>query len=579
MVQACRQRMPSCRCWRSSGSAVVLLLAQRWFGAPSWAVATRQDVGSVLLFVDPWLVPAHSAHWEPVVPAAAKEPSNPLMTEREIWEVRWDNTYPTTRWDEGMQKFRMWYGSTLSCDRVPKPSDAKPNPIDGCGHPTWHSQWPDQVPRQTPSGLSGILYAESQDGLHWTKPHLNLIPWGDPPGKGCSRVGRGSCVVDRQYPPCLNGTLGGGDLFRANLTLPRAVERCRSSARCAGFSTLTAGGGCPDNSTLLDVHFKDSYGAKRLSKEAGWHSWQDAAKGGTTPLINGTNIVAMHTGGDGIVFDARDTNASRRYKLFGGIDWHLCAERPASNVAVDGTAWPPCHLTGADYSADGIHFEHGYNESTIPSSQFYDVIGQNDGTLDVAIFDDALGYWWGLVRVDAGFVGRPGAANANPRRTGRFTTPDMRGNFSAAVQVFNGTADYQIYMVLPFRMPEWRPGYFMATASFLLLNQTVRTELLHSTDSGLHWAQLAPGTEFIPLGSPGEFDSFTTYGSTCSAEQICNLGIDIYVQNLHTNVAYTLHGAGIPAGQARPNHYSIQRTPMSLCFTVRTSLQSHLTLP
>ena len=571
--------MPSCRCWRSSGSAVVLLLAQRWFGAPSCAVATRQDVGSVLLFVDPWLVPAHSAHWEPVVPAAAKEPSNPLMTEREIWEVRWDNTYPTTRWDEGMQKFRMWYGSTLSCDRVPKPSDAKPNPIDGCGHPTWHSQWPDQVPRQTPSGLSGILYAESQDGLHWTKPHLNLIPWGDPPGKGCSRIGRGSCVVDRQYPPCLNGTLGGGDLFRANLTLPRAVERCRSSARCAGFSTLTTGGGCPDNSTLLDVHFKDSYGAKRLSKEAGWHSWQDAAKGGTTPLINGTNIVAMHTGGDGIVFDARDTNASRRYKLFGGIDWHLCAERPASNVAVDGTAWPPCHLTGADYSADGIHFEHGYNESTIPSSQFYDVIGQNDGTLDVAIFDDALGYWWGLVRVDAGFVGRPGAANANPRRTGRFTTPDMRGNFSAAVQVFNGSADYQIYMVLPFRMPEWRPGYFMATASFLLLNQTVRTELLHSTDSGLHWAQLAPGTEFIPLGSPGEFDSFTTYGSTCSAEHICNLYIDIYVQNLHTNIAYILHGAGIPAGQARPNRCSIQRTPMSLCFTVRSSLQSHLTLP
>ena len=99
------------------------------------------------------------------------------------------------------------------------------------------------------------------------------------------------------------------------------------------------------------------------------------------------------TGGTGIVYDTRDANASRRFKLFGGIDWHLCSQRPASNVAVDGTAWPPCHLTGADYSADGVHFEHGYNESTLPSAQFYDVIGQNDGTLDVAIYDEHLGHW------------------------------------------------------------------------------------------------------------------------------------------------------------------------------------------
>jgi hypothetical protein len=36
-----------------------------------------------------------------------------------------------------------------------------------------------------------------------------------------------------------------------------------------------------------------------------------------------------------------------------------------------------------------------------------------------------------------------------------------------------------------FRLPSWKPGYYMATASFLLLNQTVRTELLHSSDHGL----------------------------------------------------------------------------------------------
>jgi len=54
---------------------------------------------------------------------------------------------------------------------------------------------------------------------------------------------------------------------------------------------------------------------------------------------------------------------------------------------------------------------------------------------------------------------------------------------------------------------------FRATASFLLLNQTVRTELLQTTDHGLNWTQLAPGEEFIPLGPPGAFDSYTTYTS------------------------------------------------------------------
>eukprot|EP01051_Picozoa_sp_SAG22_P004303 SAG22_NODE_227_length_14641_cov_11.007908_7_plen_418_part_00 len=301
-------------------------------------------------------------------------------------------------------------------------------------------------------------------------------------GAECSRVGRGPCIPDgaRPFPACLAGRLAGGDLFLANLTLPAAVRRCRGSARCAGFSAATGsaaaaagGGGGPSNSTVFEFHFKDGYGARRLEKAAGWSSWQDAAKGGGEGQVNNTNIIAMHTGGTGILYDERDANASRRYKLFGGIDWcvalsgtitldcwtsalpvsclltgvlpggcrHLCTARPASNVAVDGTAWPPCRLTGADYSADGIHFEHGANESTIPASQvcaahqpwpaintahpetmtavpatmamglflaclltlsfsvclslwprlvlqFYDVIGQNDGTLDVAIYDE-----------------------------------------------------------------------------------------------------------------------------------------------------------------------------------------------
>ena len=51
----------------------------------------------VWLFVDPGVVAASSRGaggdaWEVVVPPVKKEPSNPVMSETEIWEVRWDNT-------------------------------------------------------------------------------------------------------------------------------------------------------------------------------------------------------------------------------------------------------------------------------------------------------------------------------------------------------------------------------------------------------------------------------------------------------------------------------------------------------
>ena len=48
-------------------------------------------------------------------------------------------------------------------------------------------------------------------------------------------------------------------------------------------------------------------------------------------------------------YDMQDKNASRRYKMFGGMHWEMCGTRPASNVAVDGTAWPPCKDLGALY--------------------------------------------------------------------------------------------------------------------------------------------------------------------------------------------------------------------------------------
>ena len=49
---------------------------------------------------------------------------------------------------------------------------------------------------------------------------------------------------------------------------------------------------------------------------------------------------------------------------------------------------------------------------------------------------------------------------SNGRRTGRFTTKDFV-KFTPAVQAFNGSADYEIYTLQPFRLPSYRPGYYL----------------------------------------------------------------------------------------------------------------------
>ena len=36
---------------------------------------------------------------------ARKDAMSPVMREKEVWEVRWDNTYPTTTYDEAMGKY------------------------------------------------------------------------------------------------------------------------------------------------------------------------------------------------------------------------------------------------------------------------------------------------------------------------------------------------------------------------------------------------------------------------------------------------------------------------------------------
>ncbi len=81
-----------------------------------------------------------------------KAAQNPLFVEDRPWETRFDNLYPNVMWDPATESYRCWYNLFLVT--IP---DWLPS-TDGT------ERW---LYRQ-----SGVCYAESRDGLRWTKPEL-----------------------------------------------------------------------------------------------------------------------------------------------------------------------------------------------------------------------------------------------------------------------------------------------------------------------------------------------------------------------------------------------------------------------
>lgn len=64
----------------------------------------------VWLLVDPAVVAdggASSSGWQLELPTPIKESANPLLVEDKLWDVRWDNTYPTTRYDTDAKLYKM----------------------------------------------------------------------------------------------------------------------------------------------------------------------------------------------------------------------------------------------------------------------------------------------------------------------------------------------------------------------------------------------------------------------------------------------------------------------------------------
>ena len=101
---------------------------------------------------------------------------------------------------------------------------------------------------------------------------------------------------------CKTGGLTGGDLHQANMTIAAAQAWCRTNTKCGGFTAHTRAGACGDTGFgVLDMHFKDEWGANRPIKDASSSSWTPttgpSAPTGTANAIGvtrGNLVFALH---------------------------------------------------------------------------------------------------------------------------------------------------------------------------------------------------------------------------------------------------------------------------------------------
>ena len=92
-----------------------------------------------------------------------KAPENPLLTEQQPWEPRFDNLYPNVLFDEQEGLYKCWYSPFIidqAVTRTPAERRATLSYMDAL-----HGN----------ERYAGVCYATSLDGLNWTRPGLGLV--------------------------------------------------------------------------------------------------------------------------------------------------------------------------------------------------------------------------------------------------------------------------------------------------------------------------------------------------------------------------------------------------------------------
>ena len=173
-----------------------------------------------------------------------KHPANPLFREDRPWELRFDNLYPNVQFDPERRLYRCWYSPFIVDPEVAGSTAAER-----------------ENRRYRPHDREmGVCYAESRDGLRWTKPELGLVEF-----EGDSR---NNLVV--------RGPHGAGVLFDPQDADParRFKMFCRVSDRAKTMGVAFSRDGlrwsdplpCPEIQVPGDTHNN----ALRLGKDGGY---------------------------------------------------------------------------------------------------------------------------------------------------------------------------------------------------------------------------------------------------------------------------------------------------------------------
>jgi hypothetical protein len=126
--------------------------------------------------VDPRTLPALAE----VTMGAAQKHGVPLVMEDQPWEHTFLNMFPSIWFDPKLSKYRMWYWAAVACSGKICPNTSAPT-----ARPAGTGQCDNScaVPKGMVCGSfrpfsAAMLYAESADGINFTKPSLNLTAIG-----------------------------------------------------------------------------------------------------------------------------------------------------------------------------------------------------------------------------------------------------------------------------------------------------------------------------------------------------------------------------------------------------------------
>ena len=91
-----------------------------------------------------------------------KHPGNPLFSEDQPWEMRFDNLYANVIFDNDDQLYKVWYSPFI---------------VDHSAKGMSVAQWQAAKYQAPYDREMGICYATSEDGLAWSKPSLRLVEY------------------------------------------------------------------------------------------------------------------------------------------------------------------------------------------------------------------------------------------------------------------------------------------------------------------------------------------------------------------------------------------------------------------